>query len=369
MKRYLKAMTIVAAAGVLALGFGCGKKAGGVSGGAAAVAIMPGADFVMTMDMDAIRGTGFNKSMEDMKAEFEEMARQMNPDAGAMQELQEKLKEVTGLEDDDISSVAIAVELDAVDFDAAEPPKTIDAVAAIGLNKAMTTAQLGEALNELAKEEEVEIKEAEYNGVKVFLVPMDDVDAPIDVVAIAMVSDDKVCVMGPQTAVEAAIDRAQTGTVAEISEGLAKVMGVAADGSQMILGMALTDQMKDMAGKQAESAPQGPQGAAVRSMKSIEGVCFSMLVADDADIAVTGLFGQAEDAEAMKGFVDSMVISGAKMFIGMAAQGEPLPLLDSLQAVAEGNTASLVMTLSEQDIKTFKKIAEQQAQAQPMMMQ
>lgn len=362
MKRYLKTLTVIAAAGMVALGFGCGKKATTGGGAAAQVAIMPGADFVMTMDVEAARGTPFNKTMEAMSEEFEKLAGQVNPDAGDMQELQNKLKQVTGLDDDDIASLAIAIELDAVDFNASEPPKDINAVAAIGLKSALTSAQLGEAIRELAKEEGVEVEEKDVSGVTMYLIPVDDPDAPVDMLATAMVSGDKVCVLGPQQAVEAAIERAQNGTTAELSKELQAVMGAASQGSQMVMGLAMTGQLKQLAAMQAESAPAGPQGAAARSIKSLEGVCVSMLMDNDADVAVTGLFGTVEDAEAMKSFIDSMVISGAKMFVGMMAQGEPMPLLESLKAVSEGSNASFVMTVSEQDVKTFQKLVEQQTQ-------
>ncbi len=331
-------------------------------------AIMPGANIVMFYDMQAAQNTAIGKAMEEMGEKFGDL---MEQEQGSnMRELQRKFQEGTGLQEEDIRYMLLAVDLDNIDFAAAEPPAIddLDLVVAIGLDKALSGQQLVEFIMAMAEEEgeEPKVRETSHRGVAVYTFTDigDALELEAEELSMAMVADDRVCLVGPTAALRAAIERSTDGSRASLSPAMQGIEHSVQSGSQFYIMFTMTEAMKAEAAEAATKARAGdPSAAAQKAMGTLEGASLSLLMADDAKVALTGVFGTEEDAGAMTGYLNNMVISSIRMFGGMMLGPRPLPALQSLRSHQDGGRATLSFTITAQDLQTLREMAE----AQPNM--
>lgn len=295
-------------------------------------AIPEQADVAMYFNQKAMSESAISEAMESMADDMDDPS----------DVLGDKITEMTGLEEDDLVDMAIALSnIDAFATD----PTAVKISGAAFVSKPVTAEQIAEALEVAAKEngEEIDVTVRKGEGVDYVDIPKEE-DMPEIVVAVQTGSSDTLAFFGDQASVEAALGRETASVPAALSAPSAGLI----DGQQGWVSFILTDQLKaQLAGAAAQGVQMAP---GLEKIESLQSVGVGMKAADSLDIAIGLNLGSAEDATVIAGVLNNQLISFAKMMIA-GQMPEPLPLMETLSASSDGDRAKLAVSISVTDLE------------------
>lgn len=353
-------------------------------GEAKSPAFMPGCDVVISIDLAKMRAAGIMKQMQ----ELQEMSNQAGPNKEALDkwtEFSQKLREISGLEEDDFLSVTAAANLDGIDFDSGKEPDlaAIDAVLAVQLGKSLDADRLLQILNrfgeQMAEEKDLdappEISKVQHGNATLFVGT--DPEDPGKQIHFSMVGNGRTFLMGTEKGIKGALGRA--GRPGSMNTLFPAAVSGAVSSSGVVVLFSPTPAMTAKMQAEASKGPAGggpAAGTAAMARQALAGIkAFGIGIdaAEAMDFKWVGEFGDEAAAQQIRTLLDTQVISGVKMFSTMMTGGKPLPLLTTLEAGIEpGNLATLQFTLSARDMTTFREAAEARMQppagdAKPVM--
>jgi len=345
---------------------GCGHQTAAEKG--VESAIMPDANLVIRYDIAKARDTKIGKSAENLFAGMENFNQSMVGSDKSLNDVQQKFQEKLGLEEDDFSTFLFAMDMSNIDFDASEPPEfsSLNMVGALGMEKAVSGEDLVEFFKEVAEEEgqTLEISEVDHKGVTIYTLTNPDAENPDDIseISIAVITNGYVVLFGSEASVKSAVERADSGEMAEYSSELAEMKNLVPENAQIHALFAMTPKMKEMARTETEViAEEGsdPASQGRKALGSISGAAMSIVMADKLEFTMTGSFGNKEDAASVSALLNNQVIGFVKMMGGQMVGSRPMPALQSLASEQDGNLTHLKLVITEQDLKTLKEISEE----------
>jgi len=193
----------------------------------------------------------------------------------------------------------------------------------------------------------------------------------IPVLSIALLADGKALFIGLEDEVKAAIDRANAGEKAEPSPALKKLLDAPLGGKPLaareevfayvvpqLFRDFLTDVTKDL---KDEDLPLPGLKPAINAAKNLQGFRGFGEYGDKMDCVMSFAFDTPERAVEVRDFLQINVLNMAKMFLFQLV-GKNTAFAESLAAAAEGDSASIALSLSGDDLNlffdTFKKYIE-----------
>lgn len=311
---------------------------GGADGRSEVLRAIPGeAELVVYFDQEAISDSTFVETVESMQEDM--------PESQTTTEMGDRLTEITGLEDEDITQFAMAVSgLESFDTD----PTLAKISGALFAVKPVSAEQVVEAIEYMASQndETVELKLTVGEGADYIEFPKEE-DAPEMYAAIVTGDSSTTAFFGDRDSVEAALAR-DSGSVPEKlkapSEGLV-------EGQQgwvsFILPQSFKDQLPGLVAQGEQMAP------GVSKISSLQSVGVGVRAEDAMRIAIGMNLGSPEDAETITGVLNNQLISFAKMMLA-GNSPEPLPLLESLAASQSGDRSVLSLSITPKDIELLQ---------------
>ncbi len=350
--RWLAPAVLAMAMLVVGCGRGKGEKSARMS---ADLAVMPGANLVLNVDLQGARQAAIYQAVAGL-------GRDDLPAAEAIEEM-ERLASLAqqhlGLGEGDVLRLLVAGRSLNDDFEAMVDAPLANAELAIGLQlaKPVTLDQLATFIEAAAREngEALALARSTVSGVAVLQVNSDEEDAPL---FLAAVGDGKVLLGGTRSGLENALARAAGKPVA-VGAMQTATGQPAGSVPHFLLALALSQTMRQaLDAELARMAVGNPMGATLaKSLRGLSGAAVRIDFGDQMAIGLHAKLGSAEQAEMLRNVLDNMVLSGLKMFMSMAAGGQPLPVIETMQAVADADTARLTLALTLVDVATLKAMA------------
>jgi len=316
----------------------CKPGGGSSSSGEVFRAFPDEADVAMYFDQAAMSKSGFSQALEEMQEEM--------PQAEMASVLADQITEMTGLDEDDITAIALSLSnIDSFQTD----PSAVRISGAVSVSEPVTAEQIAEAIELAASEngEEVDVTVVPGDGVDYLEFPVEE-GMPLIVAAIVTGSSDTLAFFGDRPSVEASLARTSGSVPAALSapsEGLI-------DGQQGWISFKLTDLLKaQLAGVGAQWSQMAP---GLEKIESLQSVGMGMKATETLDIAIGFNLGSAADAQAITGVLNNQLISFARMMVA-GNTPEPIPALDTLSASANGDRATLSVVISLTDLEIIRE--------------
>jgi len=341
-------------------------------------AIVPDADFLITVDAVGWRQAPIQARLEAIEAEM--VAKAPAGDQGGLPQVSldrriSKFLETLGVAKDDLTAMAVSARLRGLDAQQARlAPQSalqqLGLVMAFRVAKPLSIAKVRLALANAAAEEGMELmfEKADYKGAATLSVVRPDQAGKTTWMpsefTFALLDGDTAGYVGIDADVKAALDRFSTGTPA----ALASALKAAQDGADQkaltrlffIPGDALRAKARDNAVKMQGQNPMF--GGAMQAVAGLQNITVGAKGTDRISLQIVGSFASAQDALQMKTMVDAMVLGMGKMML-MQAVGRPIPLIESLTSRQDGAAVAIVADLTEEDCRAL--VALQASGAHP----
>ncbi len=298
------------------------------------------ADLAMYFDQASLSDSAFSEAMQEMEDEMSDM-----PSAGMANALGDKITELTGLDDDDITEIAFSISnIDAFATD----PSLVQMSGAVAVKKEVSAAQIAEAIEFAAAENGEELDLDVVPGEKAdFIEFPQEEDMPELIAAVMTGGSSTVAFFGDRPSVEAALSRDSGSVPSALSDPSAGLI----DGQQGWVSLILTDALKaQLDGVAALGAQRAP---GLDRIESLESAGMAVKAGESMQIAVGLNLGSEADAQAITGVLNNQLISMARIMVA-GNTPEPLPLLDTLSASSEGNRSILSLEISIEDLEIFQ---------------
>jgi len=295
------------------------------------------AEIAMYFDQGAISESAFSEAVEAMQEDL--------PQAEMSNEMQDKIEEITGLENGDLTEFAFAMSgLENFTMD----PAAIELSGAVYATKPVTAEQIVELVSYIAEQngESVELTVTVGDGVDFIEFPEED-ELP-ELYAAVMTGESSTTVFfGDRASVEASLAR-ETGAVPSALMGPSEGLLAGQQGwISVILPESFRAQLPEFSAQGAQMAP------GLSNINSLESVGIAFRSADSLDMAVGFNLGSEDDAKAITGVLNNQLISFAKMMVA-GATPEPLAVLNSLSATQSGDRAVLSLTMTVEDVEQLQ---------------
>lgn len=341
---------------------GCGKEADGVSSN---IALIPDAELVVHADLADLRASSMYNTLDKLA---EKQQGQQPQQAEKVKKIMEELKDITGLTEEDFQAFTMSMSFKGIDLDAkdfAGAGDKLNAVMAMNVTKDVTLDQLRKAIEAAAEQDgntSIKINREPYKGVPMLVVEdLNQAKKDQPPLALAMTGKNRVLLAGTVVGTQGALDRAASGSSADA----AKMLGLDKQGAPQVgmrfnLNSEMQKRLKEKAAEAQTNEAGGMQVAAAQVMEDLKQVALSLNMAETMNVNLTANLGSEEKARQAKMMLDNSVLSMARMIITAMSGGQPLSLLETLQTAADAaGTVSLSFTLSQADIETLQKVAEQ----------
>lgn len=335
----------------------CGRKTAALTADEAA--IVPGANLLVSVNMDAMRAAPIHARLAKLLEQQKESAAGQREEFEILDQLFRELQKSTGLTLADVSRLLFSANLaatDEVDMASATMP---DAALAIRLSRSLPFAKLEDAMRRaLAAMDEdtpMQMKTITHKNTPLVLVRPDKAEYTDETkaLAIAVGGGDRLVLIAPLRSMREILDR---GTVAEPAPGL-KNLTTLAGGAHIQTLFALSDEMKEMVQEQALEASQGGgmEGMMANAAKTLEALTLTVTLDTHLRLAVSGVLGSEDAAQELRTALDTMVLPMVKMGLAMATGGKPLPMLETLKAeVVPGNAVRLGIAVGDADLDVLQ---------------
>jgi hypothetical protein len=324
----------------------------------ATMLFVPNADFVCFVNTQSLNQSAFAKFIEEKTQPFTQ-----NQSVSGLPDKSELLK-TFGLDEDSVESVFIAANLSRVNpmTGQAPAPDNIDLLASVNLKSALDINQLAEAIKMAGAPLEAQSNMFKYKNIDVVQVQTTNPQTGTAMkFACFLINNGRCLVAGPEHSVQAAIDRAANRQNIKPTSAISELKTHAPSSSNFYMAYVLSPDVRKML--QADTAPQpgqpparDPMSMAKKAGADLRGVCLAINCASDLDTRVTVRMGSDATAQQFTQFLDSMVISAAKMFL--ANSGQQLQFVNTLKAETVPKSCTrLSATLNQADIDALMAMA------------
>lgn len=326
---------------------GCGSSedpspsAGPAAGGVSVEQVFTsGTELAVKADFRAMRDSSFYRMVE------KKIEQNMDPAMRAESEkMEQKIKELTGLELEDIGSFALAVSnLDAMGDD----PAQAKFLGALSLAKPITLEQILAAGQFLAEENNAKFPGAIDGDRLVFPA---EAGMPALEMTVIPAGRGAVVLLGDASSVAGGLSGAGRSAVSDLTRTKDGLVSSEAGWLAVKLPASAREGLREMA---ANPPPMAPGLAALGALESVSmavGVAEAMEFALGLSLADDGSAAQVRDV------IENQLITMVKMFAPMYFQGGVPPMVNSLAAGLDGRRATLSLQLTPQDVEMMQAAA------------
>jgi hypothetical protein len=324
----------------------------------ATMLFVPNADFVCFVNTQSLNQSAFAKSIENKTQAFTQ-----NQSVAGLPDKSQLLKSL-GLNEDSVEFVFIAANLSRVNPMTGQPPNpdNIDLLASINLNASLNINQLAEAIKTASTAQQAQSSMVKYKNMDVIQVQTTNpqTGAPIKF-ACFLINNGRSLVAGPEHSVQAAIDRAANRQNVKPTSAISELKTHAPNSSNFYMAYVLSPAVRQMlqtgtATQPSQPPARDPMSLARMAGADVRGICVAVSCQSNLDACVTARMGSDTTAQQFTQFLDSMVISAAKMFL--ANSGQQLQIVNTLKAqTVPKSSTRLSATLSQGDIDALMALA------------
>lgn len=311
-------------------------------------AVVPEANVIYFNDSKAVRESGFYRTAQSRAAEVPPEVAAKNAAATA------KVRPLLDLIKKDLNLIVGTAALRQLDITGKPDAKKTPFVVAIAFDRALTAADVQAAISKAGSPAATV---SEHAGYQVLADPAPK-DGPVLALALAPAGDNATTVfIGPMGPLQAALDRLRSGQVASLTDLSTRAGATVEPGAQAWLYVAPpTNAMRALSAmnKPGNKAGSGSKGntaitAAWNALSGLDAIGMSISFGEAMKMRLQGNFASAEDAVAVRTFLENVAIPAAK--IGAANKLEKVPgAVERLRSDAFGTGVALNTLLDATDI-------------------
>ncbi len=355
---------------------GCRKKEPKAEATARA-AIQPGADLVAIFDGAAARKAPIYKKIEEKQNSMGSI----NPLASQNKELEQKIKEATGLKDEDFKSMVASMNMSNVDFEEKNPQKLIDNMgmaAALEFKKPITAKQLKKVVNlmitEAAKQglsKKTTIVEEEISGR--YAISIDNIpikgkpgrsvgtDTAINMFLGLSENGKVVFITLNKGHLSEMIARVEEGKKEKIPDSLDRISKNIPSGTQFQVLFAAPDKLRKQIGEQIKKTEQaaakqpgkGMQLSFMKPFEKLRSIGFGMKLSDAMDIIVLTDLGDSQKAQQVAGMLNGMVVPMLSAQMQQKRGGKPpINVSEMIKITAPDTSVKLEISMTEEMLES-----------------
>jgi hypothetical protein len=326
------------------------------------IALMPEANVVLSMDLDAMRKAPIYHKLAAIAKENQAALQKVKPKTEDYRKLAQDLETITGLTNQDVSQILMACKLTDLEFSGEQAPPSgdLEFALAMPLKKSLPLEKLRQALVRISvgAAQPATVSTGDYSDTPMVIASQNSLESPRQVSELAstVLNRDKLVLTGTPKSVKAALERSASGRHVSLSPELELLRNLAVD-SQFRLLFALPPALQEKLRKKAAAGAKTPQANLTQALQSLKSV--SCLVTFDQKLHLTlaGVLGSEQDANQVRTQLDNMVIGMAKMGLSLMVKGKPLPMLDTLKTETRPNAIVLLsLSIGGQDIDTLREV-------------
>lgn len=344
-------------------------------------AIVPDADFLVTVDAVGWRQAPIQATFEAIQAEMAAKAATGNPAGPPQARIDARvnqLLETLGIAKDDLVAMVFSARvrgLDALEGSRKTPQlafQQLGLVMAFRVAKPVSIAKVRLALGNAAAEGGMELmfEKGDYHGATTLSVVRPDQPGKTSwmpsAFMVALLDGDTAGYIGGDADVKAALDRFSTSAPAAFTTALKTAQDGTVPGALTRLFFIPSDTLRANARENAaKMQAQNPMfGGAMQAVAGLQNVTLGAKGSDRISLQVAGSFASAQDALQMKTMLDAMLLGMGKMML-MQAVGRPIPLIESLASRQDGATTSITADLTEEDCRALAELRTSATRGMP----
>lgn len=327
-------------------------------------AIVEGADFVASFDVQAIRST---PACKDFAKETEKTEAAGQEEKGGKKSKKglrfEEFARVTGLTAEDMRSVVVSADVDAVDFSAGEAERLSKAkgVLGVGLAKPVSSAKLTEALKAAAaKHEAAQVLEVQAGGHPAVQLKSGDTKEP-DLYVASGPGDRTLFVAGNLPSLEGALERAGNGKFVEVPAALKSVRDTLPASSQFRLAFLAPAKLQASIKEQLDKAAKDPDAAMwsgmVAPFKDLQSLGLGVECGAGLTIGLGADLGNAQAANQLVGMLQGMALPMIESGLARKLKKTPAEVADRFEVSAEGSALKIQVRLTAEDVTALHAAA------------
>jgi hypothetical protein len=313
-------------------------------------AIVPGAEVVARIDVQAIRAAPIIKKLAE--------ARENAGNADSKAKL-EKFQEATGLTREDVLAVVISADADSVDLANGMAPENLShmtGVAAIELARPLDTDKLIEGLKAVLDDggstEISKIRIGESEAVFVESTKQDKSSAYA-----ATSSDAKTVYLAfNKASLQAALQREKEGKMVNNPSGLQAIPGAS---SQASVAFVAPEGLREMIREQLSKAKESPGAAMMEGFiapfKDLRSVSIGVNCGTGMRLEIAGDLGQAQAATQVAALLQTMAMPMLKRLAVKSSGKMPSKLEDKFEVSVEGTVLRISMSFTGEDLGAYQK--------------
>jgi hypothetical protein len=326
-------------------------------------AIVPAADLVCEFDIAAFRQASIVQKIQALRKRSAS-----NPtEADARAAKAEKIKQITGLTENDVLSVLVSADLKTYDLNSAnasEEFKKLRGVVAIGLAKTVTTAQIIEVFKILteggkfARFEEIKIGERAV----VQVTPTAPKEPTIYVAPSRTMKT--VFLTVNQETLASVLQRDVKGTVEPLGSGFATLDRTLPAGAQLRVLLLVSDSMRammrqrvDELRQQAEKQPS-PLSVAINfigPLQNLRNASLALKATADAEFMMAGELENPQDAEQCAHLIQSFIIPMVQKASEQVQAMKDVKAVQTLAITNEGSALRIGLKVTEADVDAWNQ--------------
>lgn len=310
----------------------------------AKIAFMDDANLGIFVDVGAMNSSAFYQATEQFKSDpMEQMPEELK-----------KLQTILGIEEKDVREFALFIKDITALMD--ESWDTFAFTGAISVAKKVDDAQLETVLITGAEQDPdapfARFRKEPYKQGTLFINESGDVPFPL---VLALISaESSVFIIGNETSVKQALDRASAGKSASggvLSSATSAQLESQQGWFMVNLPQQAQDELKGMSGDPQMAMFMGPAASALGSLTQLG---MSMTCDNALNFQLFGALGSAEDAKSVKGLLDNMLGGMGKM-MSQQQFGKVLNVLEVMNTTTENNTVRFTTALTVDDVTTMNQ--------------
>ena len=313
-------------------------------------AIVPNADFVVRIDVNAIRQAPVIKQLENAKGN----AVGSNPEY-------EKFQQVTGLSKDDVQAVVLSANTANFDFANGKAQTNLtqmNGVAAVEFAKPLTTDKLIEGLK-IILEEKATLSTFDLEGTQAVHIQSTKPDEPSAYAAPAR--DAKtVYIAFNKASLQAALQRAAKGVMAASRPELQTLSEPA---SQASLAFTAPQALRDYIQTRLSTSQKSPGNAMLNGFlapfKNLRSIALGMQWDTDMQIDIAGNLGAADAATQVAALIQTMALPMLKQYTAKASGKSALNLDEQFSVSTEDTALRISLRFTGEDLQAYRKAKEQ----------
>lgn len=309
-------------------------------------AVVPNADFVVRVDVNAIRQAPIIKQLENAK----DNAVDTNP-------AYEKFQQATGLNKDDVQAVVLSANTANFDFANGAAQKNLPqmtAVAAVELAKPLTTEKLIEGLK-IIVEDKATISTFEMEGTQAVHLQSTKPDEPG---AYAVTSRDAktVFIALNKASLQATLQREKKGVM---MTSLPELQALSNPASQANLSFVAPQALRDHIQMQLSKSQENPGAAMMNGFiapfKNLRSVALGMHWDTGMQIDIAGNLGAAEAATQVAALIQTMAMPMLKQYTAKTSGKTSLNLDKQFNVAVEDASLRISLRFSGEDLQAYRK--------------